>query len=75
MGTTPVTEMDAIQRRDAALALAFEHGLTDGIHHKTWLLDQMCQILLGDEYQEWVAKIETNENGERTRKWEQGLVP
>lgn len=75
MSTTPVTEMDAIQRRDAALAIAFEYGLTEGAHHKAWAFDQMCRILLGDEYEEWVAKVETNENGERTRKWDQGLVP
>lgn len=75
MTTKPITEMDAIQRRDAALEVAFENGLIDGAQHKIWVLDQMCRILLGDEYDEWVAKIETNENGERTRKWDEGRAP
>jgi len=57
---------DLIQRRDAAIDLARRYAQIDGGHHKTWVIDQMCRELLGNDYNEFVAN---------TKGWDVGLPP
>jgi hypothetical protein len=59
-----------------AVALAGEFGGTDGEHHKTWVIDQMCRILLGDEaYASWVKCLRAGEDGPDTYEWDEGIAP
>jgi hypothetical protein len=48
-----------------AIELAYRYGTIDGAHHKMWVIDQMCRILLGDKYKEM------NLDGE----WNEGIPP
>ena len=68
-------EKDAIERRDEALALAKRFGGIQESHHQSWLLDQMCRVLLGDEYPQWVAEFEAGDNGPKTHQWQSGIAP
>ncbi|WP_241824452.1 MULTISPECIES: papain-like cysteine protease family protein [Pseudomonas] len=67
-----VQEKDAIQRRDEALNLARKFGLCPDSQNKAWAMDQMCRILLGDEYPVWVAETEAGADG---ATWETGTAP
>jgi hypothetical protein len=67
--------LDAIQRRDKALALAYQFGELDEIYHKSWLIDRMVHTLCGDEYEAWVAKFQAGKNGPHTYRWDKGLRP
>jgi len=64
--------------------VAYDHGQTDGDHHKAWVIDQMVRCLLGqrpgyqepsDEYLDWVRKYETGEDGPQTYEWGIGVAP
>jgi hypothetical protein len=68
-------EKDATERRDEALALAKRFGGVQESHHQAWLLDQMCRVLLGDEYPQWVAEFEAGEDGAQTYQWQTGIAP
>lgn len=68
-------DKDAIQRRDEALALARRFGQIQESHHQAWVIDQMCRILLGDEYEAWVAEGNADEDGPDARSWETGIAP
>ena len=63
------------RRRDEALEIARQHGRTDGAHHKTWIIDQMCRALLGDEYESFVADAMAGEDGPETYGWDVGIPP
>lgn len=61
---------------EKALEIAFNHGQTDGAHHKAWVIDQMVQALTGDEYPEWVAEYEGDpEDGAHHYTWDKGIAP
>lgn len=68
-------EKDAIQRRDEALDLARRFGQIPESHHQAWVIDQMCRVLLGDEYEQWVADAKAGENGPDTHNWYTGIKP
>ena len=57
-----------------ALAVAFDHGQTDGAHHKAWVIDQMVRILAAD-YDEWVANFCYGSDGYMTYSWDEGVAP
>lgn len=59
-------EPDPIKR---ALQIA-DWGQLDGGHHKTWVIDQICRALLGDQYQAWVDEYNTDGN-----EWDVGIPP
>jgi len=69
------TEKDAIQRRDEALELARRFGQSEKAHHKAWVIDQMCRVLLGEEYEAWVADAKAGEDGPDTYDWNTGIAP
>ena len=60
---------------EAALDIAMEYGQIDGGHHKAWVIDQMVQALLGQEYWAWVAKAKDGEHGPDTYDWDAGIAP
>ncbi|WP_312271579.1 hypothetical protein [Pseudomonas sp.] len=68
-------EKDAIQRRDEALDMARRFGQIPGSHHQAWVIDQMCRVLLGDEYETWVADAKAGEDGPDTYDWNTGIAP
>jgi hypothetical protein len=67
--------MDAIQRRDAALSLAAQFGMSDEPYHKAWLIDQIVRVLSGAEYEAWVAERKAGVYGPNTNRWDVGLRP
>ena len=68
-------EKDAIERRDEAIALIEKHGQGDRFSERNWLMDQIVQILLGDEYQQWVEEYEKAGKPIPVRKWFVGTPP
>lgn len=66
--TTDSAESVLAQRIDAALALAFVYGPTDGAHHKMWVIDQMVRALTGDEYDGRVRDL-------AAFGWDEGIAP
>lgn len=68
---TTAREQTLIDWMAVALAIARDDGLTDGKHHKQWVIDQMVRALLGDDpdhYQEWLAQFTEQE-------WDPGIAP
>lgn len=55
-----------------AVALAIELGTYDGDHHKMWVIDQMLQELLGDDYQGF---LDWYNSDEEYSDWDQGIAP
>jgi hypothetical protein len=61
----------AMERIKQALAIA-RGGLTDGAHHKQWVIDQMVRALLGNDeaaYRQWVAAVERD----KEYVWDTGI--
>jgi hypothetical protein len=67
-----VPENDA-ERIHLATELALCYGMTDGAHHKQWVIDQMLRILLGDKYAEFVALDDGDED--EYEPWDEGIAP
>lgn len=65
-----------IERIAKALEIA-KGGMTDGAHHKMWVIDQMVRALHEDrvEYVRWVKELEAGEDGPKTYEWDEGIVP
>ncbi len=60
------------QKIEAALEMA-KNGLSDGAHHKQWVIDQLVRILAGERYEQWVADVSNGEDGPDTYGWDVGL--
>ena len=56
---------------DKVRNIAYEYGQIDGVHHKTWVIDQIIRELLGTEYDNFIKEYE--EDGEYT--WDIGIAP
>lgn len=69
-----MSEEELRARIDGALAFASE-WLSDGDHHKMWLIDQMVRELTGEDYSAWVARYEEGEDGPHTYSWDEGIAP
>ena len=54
-----------------ALKMLGDYGMTEGDHHRCWVIDQTVRILLGDRYDEWIAKW--CRGGEYY--WDKGVAP
>jgi hypothetical protein len=63
------------EAKDKALELARRYGQIDGEHHKTWVIDQMCRALLGDEYATFVKEAKAGADGPDTYDWDEGIAP
>ena len=66
---------DANQRCDEAIEMATKYGGIDGDHHKAWVLDQICRILLGPDYEQHVKEACDGEDGPDTYSWDEGIPP
>ena len=64
-----------MQTEKEILDLIYQHGSTDGAHHKQWVLDQIVRIITKDNYGEWVAYFEAGDDGPRTYEWSEGVAP
>jgi hypothetical protein len=67
-------ENDA-DRMELAVDLALEYGQIDGSHHKTWVIDQMVRVLVGDRYDEVIAEYQNGDDGPETYTWDEGTAP
>lgn len=70
--------MDPEARIQAALDIAMRYGGIDGLHHKTWVLDQIVRALTQEQYPEWVAEHNRGEDGEEgpdIYSWDEGIPP
>jgi len=67
--------MNDRERIRRALDMAIRFGGIDGAHHKTWVIDQMCRELAGDEYAAMVACACDGEDGPETYDWDEGIAP
>jgi hypothetical protein len=56
---------------EQALAIIEQYGMTDGTHHKQWVLDQVARALTGDGYSNWVKEM--NQPG--YEPWDEGIAP
>lgn len=54
-----------------AAELIERFGQIDGAHHKTWVIDQVQRILLGEHYDEWRDAYEAD--GEYS--YDEGIAP
>lgn len=63
------------QKVAAALALIEAYGGIEGEHHKTWVIDQVARVLIGDGYEEWVRQMKDGEDGPETYEWDEGIAP
>ena len=52
--------------------LATRYGQIDGEHHKQWLIDQMLRASLENMYDDWVKKMNSDEDYE---PWDVGIAP
>ena len=57
------------------MRLIEQFGGIDGEHHKQWVIDQIVQVLTGEDYPEWVADMKDGEDGPDTFTWEEGIAP
>jgi hypothetical protein len=55
-----------------ALSIATDYGMFDGAHHKMWVIDQMVRALLGNKYDDWVKKYNSDED---YAPWDTGIAP
>lgn len=67
-----MTDADRIA---AALDLISRHGMTDGAHHKQWVLDQVARVLAGAGYAGWVRAGNDGPDGPDTYEWDEGIPP
>lgn len=59
-----------------ALIIAMQFGAYDGDHHKRWVIDQMCRVLTGKNYDSFVQAMTTGEDGTTDAyEWDTGIAP
>jgi hypothetical protein len=61
----------------AALKIAadWQFALGFGAYHKAWVIDQMVRVLTGDNYDAFVKRVKSGEDGPDTYKWDCGRKP
>lgn len=62
-------------RIDEALNIAMNNKEHDGSHHKDWCIDQMCRVLAGETYRDFVKEACDGEDGPATYGWDVGTPP
>jgi hypothetical protein len=66
------TRLEAI---GSALNIIERYGQIDGSHHKTWVIDQVARILLGDDYPSWVIDMKAGSDGPDSYGYDEGIAP
>jgi hypothetical protein len=70
---TPLSDEDRIEK---AVEIALNFAGIDGAHHKTWVIDQMMRVLLGDRYGVAVGVTPRYLDGAETLPiWDTGTAP
>ena len=65
------SDMDKVSN---ALMIASQHGMVEGEHHKTWVIDQMVRALTGSQYEAFIEHA-CKRNNLDTGGWDEGNVP
>ena len=60
---------------EKALRILIDHGMTDGAHHKQWVIDQAIRALAGAYYQDLTTAYNHGEDGPDTYMWDEGIAP
>jgi len=60
----------------AAVSVIEEYGMTDGAHHKQWILDQVLRAILGAKgYDKWLSTYNATAQSGEWPEWDQGVAP
>lgn len=69
----PADPHEAINK---VVKLASDGLWCDGDHHKQWYLEQILRVLFGEHYDQAVAAMTADEDGNpNTYNWEPGVAP
>jgi hypothetical protein len=68
-------DTEALKRIMDALDLGIRWGVIDGGHHKMWTIDQMIRALLGDDYEQVIAKYNKENIEVGYGEWDKGIAP
>jgi hypothetical protein len=60
---------------EKALRILIDHGMTDGAHHKQWVIDQAIRALSGAYYVDLITAYNHGEDGPDTYMWDEGIAP
>jgi hypothetical protein len=71
MPRIPTRQQTLEKRIGAASRLIVQHGMTDGAHHKQWVLDQVLRELWGSTYNASRALMLEADGNE----WDEGIAP
>lgn len=63
------------EKIEKALAVIASYGGIYGSHHRAWVLDQVVQLLAGDNYEQWVIDVKDGEDGPETYSHDKGIAP
>lgn len=65
--------MSDVEKQIAAAAeVAARYGMIDEMHHKQWVIDQMLRSILGDDYDAWVTRMNSDPQYD---PWDVGIAP
>ena len=63
----------ALERITMAAGEIARYGMTDGSHHKQWLLDRVLRLMLAEEqYTTWIAAMNSDPD---YAPWDVGIAP
>ncbi len=57
------------------MSLIAKYGQIPGDHHKAWVLDQIARIIMGVNYDDWVANMRGGKEGDEMYDYEIGIAP
>lgn len=65
------------EKIDEAVDLILDCAQIDGAHHKTWVLDQVLRILVGDQYDSYIKDYcgDDPEDEDNYYDWDTGIAP
>jgi hypothetical protein len=61
-----------MNKEQQVIDLILDYGMTDGGHHKQWVLTEILKILMGDAYDAW---LEDYNSDEEYSDWDEGIAP
>jgi len=71
----PILISEEQKKINGAIELKERYGGIDGDHHKTWVIDQVARVLLGDQYPQWVIDMKMGDDGPNTYDYDEGIAP
>lgn len=67
--------MDNKEKIIHSLDIIAGYSQIDGAHHKAWVIDQVTQILTGENYESFIKEHNYGEDGPNTYSWDKGVAP